>query len=92
MGLPPEVQGELPAVFRQLVTIGTLSDETPTGEQTPLARFAGSPTRMQFVQASIAARLFVSDHAGDGTAVVRISHESLLARWGRWQCWPADDR
>ncbi len=39
-GLPPEVQGELPAVFRQLVTIGTLSDETPTGQQTPLARFA----------------------------------------------------
>ena len=91
-GLPAEVQRELPAIFRQLVTIGTLSDETPTGQQTPLARFAASPARMQFVQAFIAARLFVSDHADDGSAVVRITHESLLARWERLQRWLADDR
>ncbi len=90
--LPADVQRELPAVFRQLVTIGTLSDETPAGQQTPLARFAASPARMQFVEAFIAARLFVSDHAGDGTAVVRITHESLLARWGRLQRWLAEDR
>ena len=86
------MQGELPAIFRRLVTIGTLSDETPTAQQTPLARFAASPPRMQFVQAFIAARLFVSDHAGDGTAVVRITHESLLARWERLQHWLAEDR
>ena len=86
------MQRELPAIFRQLVTIGTLSDETPTGQQTPLARFAASPTRMQFVQEFIAARLFVSDHAEDGSPVVRITHESLLARWGRLQRWLADDR
>ena len=91
-GLPQEVQRELPAVFRQLVTIGMLSDETPTGRQTALARFAASPMRMQFVQAFIEARLFVSDHAEDGSAVVRITHESLLARWGRLQRWLADDR
>ena len=47
---------------------------------------------MQFVQAFIAARLFVSDHADDGSAVVRITHESLLARWERLQRWLADDR
>ena len=91
-GLAEEVQRELPAIFRQLVTIGTLSDETPTGQQTPLARFAGSPARRQFVQAFIAARLFVSDHADDGSAVVRITHESLLARWERLQRWLASDR
>ncbi len=42
-GLAEEVQRELPAIFRQLVTIGTISDETPTRQRTPLARFAGSP-------------------------------------------------
>jgi WD40 repeat protein len=91
-GLPLDVRGELPAVFRQLVSIGTLSDETPTRRQTPLSRFAASPARMQFVQAFIAARLFVSDLADDGAAVVRITHESLLARWERLQRWLAADR
>jgi len=90
--LPGEVQQELPAIFRRLVTIGTLSDETPTAQRTPLARFAASPTRMQFVEAFIAARLFVSDLAEDGSAVVRITHESLLSRWERLQRWLAADR
>ena len=71
--LPVEVQQELPAIFRRLVTIGTLSDETPTAQRTPLARFATSPTRLQFVRAFVAARLFVSDLAEDGSAVVRIT-------------------
>ena len=91
-GLPEEVQRELPAVFRQLVTIGTLSEEAPTRQQTPLARFNGSPPRMQFVQAFIAARLFVSDLAEDGSAVVRITHESLLAHWQRLKDWLERDR
>jgi tetratricopeptide (TPR) repeat protein len=90
--LPAEVQRELPAVFRRLVTVGTLSDETATARQAPLTRFAGSPARMQFVQAFIAARLFVSDLADDESAVVRITHESLLARWQRLQRWLANDR
>ena len=47
---------------------------------------------MQFVEAFIAARLFVSDLAEDGSAVVRITHESLLARWERLQRWLANDR
>ena len=92
LGLAEEVQRELPAVFRRLVTIGTLSDETPTGQQSPLARFAASPARMQFVQAFIAARLLVSDLADDGSAVLRITHESLLARWERLHRWLASDR
>ena len=86
------MQRELPAVFRQLVTIGTLSEEAPTRQQTPLARFAGSPPRMQFVQAFIAARLFVSDLAEDGSAVVRTTHESLLAHWQRLRDWLERDR
>jgi WD40 repeat protein len=90
--LPLEVQQELPAIFRRLVTIGTLSDETPTALRVPLARFAASPARMQFVRAFIGSRLFVSDLAEDGAAVVRITHESLLARWQRLQRWLATDR
>jgi tetratricopeptide (TPR) repeat protein len=117
LSLPQEVQRELPAVFRQLVTIGTLSDETPTSQRAPLERFAASPTRMLFVQKFIEARLLVSNHADggassvhraagnsgilrpaasdqvdDGAAFVRITHESLLARWERLQRWLADDR
>ncbi len=35
--LAAEVQRELPAGFRQLVTLGTLSEETPTRKTVPLA-------------------------------------------------------
>jgi hypothetical protein len=90
--LPAAVQRELLTVFRQLVTIGTLSDETPTRRQAPLSRFASSPERMALVQAFIGARLFVTDQEGDGEAVVRLTHESLLSRWGRLQSWLDDDR
>ena len=93
MGLPPEVQGELPAVFRQLVTIGTLSDETPTGQQTPLARFAGFVRR----GCSLCRPLLRPGCSCPTTpAMARrwcaSRHESLLARWGRLQRWLADDR
>ena len=90
--LPKHVQRELPAILRKLVTIGTLSDETPTRRQCPRSQFDESPARMTFVEAFIAARLFVSDLAEDGSAVVRIAHESLLGRWERVRRWLADDR
>jgi WD40 repeat protein len=90
--LPAEVQAEFPAVFRQLVTISTLSEETPTRRQAALAVFEPFAARLRFVRAFIDARLFVADHDDHGAAVVRVTHESLLSRWVRVQNWLADDR
>ncbi len=88
--LPSEVQGDLPAVFRQMVTLGTLSDETPTRKAVPLASFRDA--RLQFVRAFVDSRLFVSDHDDRGMAIVRLSHESLLSRWERLRAWLAADK
>ncbi len=96
--LPEPVQAELPAVFRQLVTVrteedtGAAADSAPTRRQAPLASFSASPAQQQFVDAFIAARLFVSDKADDGTSVVRVTHESLLTRWDRLQTWLQSER
>jgi WD40 repeat protein len=89
--LPEAVQQELSPVFRQLVTIGTLSDERATRRQVPLAVFAHSPTRRAFVNGMIEARLFVSDDTTAGP-VVRLTHEALLTHWERVQQWLQSDR
>ena len=88
----PKSSASCRPIFRQLVTVGTLSDETPTRKTVPLAVFSASSARAQFVRSFVEARLLTSDVDDLGTAVVRITHESLLSRWQVLQSWLADDR
>jgi WD40 repeat protein len=90
--LPPAVQAELPAIFRELVMIGGTALDTPTRRQAPLSVFAHSKSQAQFVQAFVAARLFVSDQSDDETPIVRVTHESLISRWDRLQVWLIADK
>lgn len=90
--MSPEVQAALPGVFRQLVTIGSDSDDTATSKQAPLSLLASDTNQRLFTDRFVASRLFQSDLADDGTPVVRIIHESLLSRWSRLQEWLIEDR
>lgn len=81
-GLPAEVQVQLPALVRALVTV---SDEgTPTARTARIGELGGART---LVDAMVGARLLVAD-----TGVVRIAHEALIRHWPRLQKQIEEDR
>jgi len=81
-GLPADVQGQLPALVRALVTV---TDEgTPTARTARLGELGGART---LVDAMVGARLLVAD-----AGVVRITHEALIRHWPRLQRQIEEDR
>ena len=88
--LPDDPRAELPAVLRSLVTIDP-SEGQPTARRVSVESVTSSPARKRVVDAFVDARLFVTDTAGDGTAVVRLAHEALLRHWARLAAWLDED-
>ncbi len=92
--LPLEVQAELPALLRSLVTLTEERDAKIGARRVPRSSIATNEARRRLIEEFIEARLLVSDQAEteDGhESVVRVAHEALLRHWPRVQQWLAED-
>lgn len=89
--LSVEVQAELPKILNSLVSIEQDGHETVGRKRAPWADFGKGRSR-HFVDAFVANRLFVTELADDGSAVVTVAHEALLWHWPRVMDWVAQNR
>ena len=78
-------------MFAVLVRVGAGSEESFARKYASVDDLPSDGTRI-FVDAFIAARLFVADRADDGRAVVSIAHEALLQAWPRLHKWLDENR
>ena len=89
--LPDDVEAELPKVLNALVSI-----ERDGFEQIGRKRAAWSDATTgksrELVETFVKNRLFVTELADDGSAVVTVAHEALLWHWPRVQEWVAQNR
>jgi tetratricopeptide (TPR) repeat protein len=89
--LPKDVQGELPKVLNALVSIEQDGHETVGRKRAPWSdRFAGKSRAL--IDTFVENRLFVTELADDGSAVVTVAHEALLWHWPRVMDWVAQNR
>ncbi len=82
-----DVQAAFPAVFRELVAFNNASDDSPTSCAAQMTKFTTAASHKRLVDVLVNARMLVSDRATDGSVIVRVAHESLLARWSRLAEW-----
>jgi tetratricopeptide (TPR) repeat protein len=89
--LPDDVEAELPKVLNALVSIQHDGHETVGRKRAPWSdRFAGKSRVL--IDAFVENRLFVTELADDGSAVVTVAHEALLWHWPRVTDWVAQNR
>jgi tetratricopeptide (TPR) repeat protein len=89
--LPKDVQAELPKVLNALVSIEQDGHETVGRKRAPWSdRFAGKSRAL--IDTFVENRLFVTELADDGGAVVTVAHEALLWHWPRVMDWVAQNR
>ena len=89
--LPDEVQAELPKVLGALVSIHHDGHDTVGRKRAPWSdRFAGKSRLL--IDTFVENRLFVTELADDGSAVVTVAHEALLWHWPRVMDWVALNR
>jgi hypothetical protein len=81
--LPPEVQAELPALLRALVTADEGEHEPVVSRRVPLAPLRDDPIRRRLLDVLIEARLLVTDRDAQMQPVAGIAHEALLTHWPR---------
>ena len=89
--LPADVQAELPKVLNALVSIEQDGHETVGRKRAPWANLSTGTSRA-LVEAFVENRLFVTELADDGSAVVTVAHEALLWHWPRVMDWVAQNR
>jgi len=89
---PAEVQETLAPLMRGLVTVDAGDDQLFAARRVSLEGLATTENRRRMLDALIDNRLFVTDRADDGTAVVRVAHEALLTHWPRVTGWLEEDR
>jgi tetratricopeptide (TPR) repeat protein len=89
--LPPDVQAALPKVLNTLVSIEQDGHETIGRKRAPW-KDATNPQVRSLLETFVAARLFVTELADDGGAVVTVSHEALLWHWPRVSEWVDQNR
>jgi tetratricopeptide (TPR) repeat protein len=89
--LPPEVQAALPKVLNALVSIEQDGHESIGRKRAPW-KDATNPQVRTLLETFVAARLFVTELADDGGAVVTVSHEALLWHWPRVSEWVDQNR
>ena len=78
----PRSSGELPRVFRQLVTVGEGEGAAVTRKPAPSGGAGAEPRAARLVEAFVQARLIVTKQGTAGTPTAEISHEALLTRLG----------
>lgn len=89
--LPDDVESELPKVLNALVSIEQDGHETVGRKRAPWSdRFTGKSRVL--IDAFVENRLFVTELADDGSAVVTVAHEALLWHWPRVTDWVAQNR
>lgn len=81
--LKPEIRARFEPVMRELVTLREGAVEVLAAARVPYNNLTADPQQKALVDAFVEARLFVTDRADDGTPVVQIVHEALLAHWPR---------
>ncbi len=85
------MQAELPKVLNALVSIEQDGHETVGRKRAPWSdRFAGKSRAL--IDTFVENRLFVTELADDGSAVVTVAHEALLWHWPRVMDWVAQNR
>jgi tetratricopeptide (TPR) repeat protein len=89
--LPDDVEAELPKVLNALVSIEQDGHETVGRKRAPWSdRFTGKSRVL--IDAFVENRLYVTELADDGSAVVTVAHEALLWHWPRVTDWVAQNR
>ena len=89
--LPEDVRAELPKVLNALVSIEQDGHETVGRKRAPWSdRFTGKSRAL--IDTFVENRLFVTELADDGSAVVTVAHEALLWHWPRVKDWVAQNR
>ena len=89
--LPDTVEAELPKVLNALVSIGQEGHGAIGRKRAPWADVSTGRSR-ELVDTFVENRLFVTELADDGSAVVTVAHEALLWHWPRVQDWVAQNR
>jgi tetratricopeptide (TPR) repeat protein len=89
--LPEDVRAELPKVLNALVSIEQDGHETVGRKRAPWSdRFSAQSRAL--VDTFVENRLFVTELADDGSAIVTVAHEALLWHWPRVKDWVAQNR
>jgi len=78
--------------LHSLISIGVDDGERISRKYAPLEVVTATPETKAFVDAFVEARLFTTDLAADGSAIVNIAHEALLQHWPRLQEWIEKNR
>jgi tetratricopeptide (TPR) repeat protein len=89
--LPAEVQAALPKVLNALVSIEQDGHESIGRKRAPWKDAMNAEVRT-LLETFVAARLFVTELADDGGAVVTVAHEALLWHWPRVSEWVDQNR
>jgi len=89
--LPDAVENELPKVLNALVSVGQDGQAAVGRKRAPWSDLSTGPSRF-LVDTFVENRLFVTELADDGSAVVTVAHEALLWHWPRVQDWVAQNR
>jgi tetratricopeptide (TPR) repeat protein len=89
--LPDAVEAELPKVLNALVSVGQDGQAAVGRKRAPWSDLSGGISRV-LIDSFVENRLFVSELADDGSAVVTVAHEALLWHWPRVQDWVAQNR
>ncbi len=89
--LPDDVEAELPKVLNALVSIERDGFEQVGRKRAPWSDATKGKSR-QLIETFVENRLFVTELADDGSAVVTVAHEALLWHWPRVQEWVAQNR
>jgi len=89
--LPDAVEAELPKVLNALVSIGQDGQAAIGRKRAPWSDLFTGRSR-ELVDTFVDNRLFVTELADDGSAVVTVAHEALLWHWPRVTDWVAQNR
>ena len=89
--LPDAVEMELPKVLSALVSVGQDGQAAVGRKRAPWSDVSTGLSRY-LVDTFVENRLFVTELADDGSAVVTVAHEALLWHWPRVQDWVAQNR
>ncbi len=89
--LPDDVEAELPKVLNALVSVEHDGHETIGRKRAPWTDATSGKSR-ELIETFVKNRLFVTELADDGSAVVTVAHEALLWHWPRVKDWVAQNR
>ena len=85
-GLPANVQAALPRVLDALVHFDQDNEES-IGRKPVKWDSVITPEAKTLIEAFVEARLFITELADDGSAIVVVAHEALFRQWPRVRNW-----